>query len=45
MNLFQYISENSNKIMELFIEHFFLFLISIIITTLIGVSLSIIATE
>jgi osmoprotectant transport system permease protein len=45
MNLFQYISENFNKIMELFVEHFFLFLFSIIITTIIGVSLSIIATE
>jgi len=39
------ISENFNKIMELFVEHFFLFLFSIIITTIIGVSLSIIATE
>ncbi|HAJ33261.1 MAG TPA: ABC transporter permease [Candidatus Atribacteria bacterium] len=45
MNLFQYISENFNKIMELFVEHFFLFLFSIIITTIIGVALSIIATE
>lgn len=45
MNLFQYISENFNKIMELFIEHFFLFLLSLIITTIIGISLSIIATE
>jgi osmoprotectant transport system permease protein len=45
MNLFQYITENFNKIMELFIEHFFLFLFSIIITTIIGVSLSIIATD
>jgi len=31
--------------MELFVEHFFLFLFSIIITTIIGVALSIIATE
>jgi len=45
MNLFQYFSENYNKIFSLFVEHFFLFLISLIITTIIGVALSIIATE
>ncbi|HKK82975.1 MAG TPA: ABC transporter permease [Atribacterota bacterium] len=45
MNLFQYVSENFNKILGLFVEHFFLFLFSLIITTIIGVALSIIATE
>jgi osmoprotectant transport system permease protein len=45
MNLFQYISENFNTIMELLVEHFFLFFFSLIITTIIGVALSIIATE
>lgn len=45
MNLFQYISENYQRIISLFIEHFFLFLFSIIIATIIGVALSIFATE
>jgi osmoprotectant transport system permease protein len=45
MNLFQYVSENYDKIFGLFVEHFFLFLFSIIITIIIGVTLSIIATE
>jgi len=45
MNLFQYISGNYNRIFSLFVEHFFLFLFSLIITTVIGVTLSIIATD
>jgi len=45
MNLFQYVSENINKILGLFVEHFFLFLFSLIITTIIGVTLSIIVTD
>jgi osmoprotectant transport system permease protein len=45
MNLFQYVSENFNKIIALFVEHFFLFFFSLIITTIIGVALSIIVTE
>jgi osmoprotectant transport system permease protein len=45
MNLFQYVSENYNKIFGLFVEHFFLFLFSLIITTIIGVALSIVVTE
>jgi osmoprotectant transport system permease protein len=45
MNLLQYVSENYDKIFGLFVEHFFLFLFSIIITIIIGVTLSIIATE
>ena len=45
MNLFQYVSENFDKILSLFVEHFFLFVFSIVITTIIGVALSIIATE
>ncbi len=45
MNLFQYVSENYNNILGLFVEHFFLFLISLIVTTIIGVTLSIIVTD
>jgi len=45
MNIFQYILENLDKIIALFVEHFFLFLFSLIIATIIGVALSIIATD
>ncbi len=45
MNLFQYISENYNKIIDLCMEHFFLFLFSLIITTIVGIAISIFATE
>ncbi len=45
MNLFQYVSENYNQIFGLFVEHFFLFLFSLIITIIIGIALSIIVTD
>jgi osmoprotectant transport system permease protein len=45
MKLFQYILENFNRIMVLAVEHFFMFFISLVVATIIGVALSIFATE
>lgn len=45
MNLFQYVLEDYNNILGLFVEHFFLFLVSLIFTIIIGVTLSIIVTD
>lgn len=44
MSVFQFFSENYQKIFNLFLEHFFLFFVSLIAAILIGITLSIIAT-
>jgi len=45
MNLISYYIENFDKIFRLFRQHFFLFIVSLIIVMVIGIALSIFATE
>jgi len=45
MTILNYFLENYNKILRLSLQHFWLFIISLIIAIIVGVTLSIIATE